>query len=363
MASPTFLRASLEALSWSGLAAAGRPLFQGCGAIMCLHQVFPGGGNRKGFAPNHQLEVDAAFLHECLTGLRKAGYRFISLDKMVDELTWARKMPSPFLVFTLDDGYRDNLVHAAPVFRRHNCPYAIFVAPRIADGTCELWWKLLEQMISQTTKFSAVIGGSELNLNTSTVTQKRDAYREVFGRLKATDEYEQRRWIRAVCAQYGIDVGGVCRDLAMAWDEIRSIAEDPLCTIGAHTLNHYAVARLPAIDCRRELVASRKRIAEELRREIRYFAYPYGDVEEAGPRDFAFARDAGFRAALTTRKGMIYPEHVEHLHALPRVMLSGRYQSLRLVKALVSGTPLALLNQFRKINVAEARHPVSTSSG
>jgi len=68
------------------------------------------------------------------------------------------------------------------------------------------------------------------------------------------------------------------------------------------------------------------------------------------PRDFQFARDAGFKTAVTTRKGMLFPDHREHLTALPRVSLNGDYQSLTYTALYLSGAPFALLYRFQKVN-------------
>ena len=138
----------------------------------------------------------------------------------------------------------------------------------------------------------------------------------------------------------------------MDWDEIRAISRDPLCTIGAHTINHFAVKALDEAEALDEMVRSADRIAAETGQRPRHFAYPYGDETSAGPRDFALARKAGFATAVTTRKGMIFPAHRDHLTALPRFSLAGDYQNLRYVRTLLSGVPFALFNGLKTVNVA-----------
>jgi peptidoglycan/xylan/chitin deacetylase (PgdA/CDA1 family) len=165
-------------------------------------------------------------------------------------------------------------------------------------------------------------------------------------------EYEQRQWIRALCAGQGINLEAQCRAQAMNWDELREIAADPLCTIGAHTIHHYALAKLSAEEAREEAIASRKRIAAELGREPCFFAYPYGDETSAGPRDFDLIREAGFEAAVTTRRGLIFSQHRHHLTALPRVTLNGNFQKLRYVDVLLSGSAFALCNRFKLVKAA-----------
>ena len=51
----------------------------------------------------------------------------------------------------------------------------------------------------------------------------------------------------------GVDPGEPGRKTLMSWDEIRSIAAHPLVSIGAHTVNHYNLKRLPEERAKREM--------------------------------------------------------------------------------------------------------------
>jgi peptidoglycan/xylan/chitin deacetylase (PgdA/CDA1 family) len=346
------MRAALSVLHYSGLSALGRPYLGGVGAIFMLHHVFPGGGRPKGFAPNYGLEMEPAFLEQVIALVRSRGMDLVSIEEAVDRIENPARSTRRFAVFTLDDGYRDNLVHALPVFRKHDCPFTIFVAPAITDGRCELWWRVLEAIIAGNSRLELEIAGKHISLDTSSEAAKWQAWKTIYRPVRNMDQIEQRRWIRKVATAHGIDIDRQCRDAAMTWDEIRTIAREPLCTIGAHTVHHFAVARLSEDLAREELVKSADRIETELGHRPRYFAYPYGDAASAGARDFRMAKDAGYRAAVTTRKGMIFAEHAGHLTALPRASLSGKIQESAFVSALIDGLPFALLNRFRKLNVS-----------
>ena len=52
---------------------------------------------------------------------------------------------------------------------------------------------------------------------------------------------------------------------------------------------------------------SADRIERELGVRPIHFSYPYGDPGSAGRRDFALARQVGFKTAVTTGKGMLFP--------------------------------------------------------
>lgn len=99
----------------------------------------------------------------------------------------------------------------------------------------------------------------------------------------------------------------------------------------------------------REIVASRDRIAVELDEVPHTFAYPYGDETSAGPEEFEMERQAGFKVAVTTRKGMLFPEHRDHLTALPRFSLNGDYQQCDLTDVLLTGAPFAMYNRLQRV--------------
>jgi peptidoglycan/xylan/chitin deacetylase (PgdA/CDA1 family) len=349
MPSAAVFKTSLDILYYSGTSTALRRVFGGTGAIIMLHHVLPGGGLHTGFAPNKGLEVTPEFLDQVITMLVARGFDLVNLDEAAARIRYGGR---PFAAFTLDDGYRDNLVHARPVFQRHRCPYAIYVAPAITDGTCELWWRGLEAVIAQNQEVMAVIGGETLVLPSAGVSEKNQAWAKLYWPVRNLEQHEQRRWISVFCKANRVDLGQICREAAMTWDEVRSIAADPLCTIGAHTIHHYNVKALGAHEAFDEMVKSAGRIEQELGKRPVHFAYPYGDETSAGPRDFDLARKAGFTTAVTTRKGMIFPAHKDYLTALPRFSLAGEYQNLRYVRTLLSGVPFALFNGLKTLNVS-----------
>ena len=352
MAKTTILKTSLEVLYYSGASQALRPIFGGLGAIFVLHHVRPGGGHQMGFAPNSGLEVTPEFLDSVISFVKLRGYDFVSLDEAVQRIRGSNPEKKPFVVFTLDDAYRDNLVHARPVFRKHHCPFTIFACSAVQDGTCELWWRGLEAVIAGNTKVRAEIGSLKARFDTVSDMQKKAAWLQLYWPVRQLEQKQQRIWIKEFCDTNRVNLRAICRAEAMTWDELREISSDPLCTIGAHTINHYAVAQLSEADATYELVESGRRIAAELGKVPKYFAYPYGDAASASSRDFKLAADAGYEAAVTTRKGLIFSGHKDHLTALPRLSLSGGFQKLRYVDVLLSGSAFALWNGFRQLNVA-----------
>jgi peptidoglycan/xylan/chitin deacetylase (PgdA/CDA1 family) len=83
-----------------------------------------------------------------------------------------------------------------------------------------------------------------------------------------------------------------------------------------------------------------------------HLAYPVGDPTSAGPREFAMAADLGFATAVTTRKGMLFPAHAQHLHALPRLSVNGEWQDIDMMDMLLTGVPFLAWNRGRRVVTA-----------
>ncbi|MGE0611186.1 MAG: polysaccharide deacetylase family protein [Hyphomicrobiales bacterium] len=346
---PNIVKAGLRALYYSGACRLLEPFAAGKGLIFTLHRVRP--AMPADFAPNRILEVTPEFLDAVIAQVRAEGLDVVSLDEA------HRRLTSPagegrFVCFTLDDGYRDNLQHAWPVFRKHKAPFTIFIPTDFPEGKGELWWVALEQAVSRNDVIELRLGKEMIRCPSATVSEKNDAFERLYWRLRGAGEDAQRKAIRDLAGRAGIDLRAVCLDAIMTWDEIARLAKHPLVTIGAHGIAHYAFGRLSAARMRIEMEEGMRRLEKKTGLRPRHLAYPYGDAQSAGAREFDMARKLGFLTAVTTRKGVLYDSHAEHLTALPRVSLNGDYQALDITRAYLSGVPFALWNGFRQVNAA-----------
>ena len=346
----TIIRGGLESLYFTGAHWALRPLVGGVGVILTLHHVRP--ARRDRFQPNRILEVTPRFLRRVVKMLARSRIDVISLDEMYRRLT-ERDFGRRFVCLTFDDGYRDNLEFAYPILREAGFPFAVYVPTSFPDRLGDLWWLALEAVIAKRERVGLVIDGENRSFDCGTVTEKWALYNELYWWLRRRESEEELRLIvRDLALCYQVDIAAFCKDLCMSWQEIAQLARDPLVTIGAHTVNHLALAKLPEKTVRSEMDLSRTVIESALGTRPAHLSYPYGDAGSAGPREFAIAAQLGFKTGVTTRPGMLFRAHAKRLTALPRISLNGEYQQLRYVRVLLSGTATAMWNGFRKSEAA-----------
>jgi peptidoglycan/xylan/chitin deacetylase (PgdA/CDA1 family) len=346
----TIIRGGLESLYFTGAHIVLRPFVSGVGAILTLHHVRPPRPGR--FQPNHLLEVTPRFLTRVVKSLRRSGLDFVSLDEMYRRMTegdFSRR----FVCLTFDDGYRDTLQWAYPILKEAGVPFAVYVPTSFPDRLGELWWLVLEAVIARNDRIGLVIDGRDCKFDCGTVAEKRSLYDQLYWWLRGRPtEAEMRGVVRNLAAFYQVDIAAFCEELCMSWPELAQLASDPLVTIGAHTVNHPMLAKLSNDTVRSEMDLSRSVIEAALAVRPEHLSYPIGDRSSAGAREFEIAAELGFKTAVTTRPGVLFPEHAQHLTALPRISLNGEYQRLRYVSVLLSGSATAMWSGFRRLDAA-----------
>lgn len=330
----------LEASAMLSSLGLGRSL-SGRGVIFTLHHVRP--HLARNCEPNRHLEITPQFLDEAIGAVLEEGYLPIALSQLPDWLKHGDPA-KPVAIFTLDDGYRDNAVHAAPVFARHDVPYTIFVTRGLTERTHTLWWETLEALVNATTEIDYDFGqGMEL-VEAATPSQKMAAYERIGASIIGANEAEAIVQLNECARAYGVNADAIVRDLVMDRKELQALATQSLAHLGAHTISHRALSFLSRNAAIEEMTASAIYVTGITGRRNRIFSYPYGFPEAVSKRDRDLVLECGFDLAVTTAPGTLTDRALAHMGGLPRVSLNGLYQKARYVRALASGIPFKLLN-------------------
>ena len=344
------IRAGLETLYFSGMHHLARQFLSGAGAILTFHRVRP--ALAVPFQPNRSLEITPAFLEQVVTSLRAADVDLVSMDEVHRRLV-SGGSGRRFVALTFDDGYRDNLEYAWPILKRHQVPFTLYVPSAFPEGKGELWWIVLEEAIARNVEIEVTLDGVDHVFDCVTPEAKAQAFSTIYAWLRARETWaELRDTVREIAFGYGVDMEKHCRGVCLGWNELAMLAADPLTTIGAHTVTHPMLSKQDVADARFEMAEGARVLAEKFGQAPTHFAYPVGTPDAAASRECALAAELGFKTGVTTRAGVLFPDHARHLTALPRISVNGEFQRLRYLDVLLSGAPTALMNRFRRVVAA-----------
>ena len=329
---------TLEALYLTGAARLGPDRLRGRGAVLTLHHVRPFETDR--FHASAHLEITPGFLDALIVHLKRIGYEPIALADVPARLAAPEGGPR-FVAFTLDDGYRDNLVHALPVFERHAVPFTVFATSGFVGRERTVWWLTLERLVATRDEIAWDTGDTHLRFTCSSHRAKAMTFRRIVDWMNTVDEDWAVATLDRTAAGHGIAATDVTAEAVMDGDELRRLARSPLATIGAHTWSHVNLRRVSRDRLVDEIERGADEIGALLGARPTLFAYPYGSRDSAGAREFTAA--GGFDLAVTTRPGTLKPRDLSRLAALPRISVNGIYQHPAWVEVLLSGLAFELL--------------------
>lgn len=340
-------KAGLTALYYTGLAKLASGATRGRGLIFTIHQV--GETNPNPFSPNAILKITPKFLDETIQLVKALQFDILSLDDLPARLS-DQQNQKPFVIFTLDDGYRDNRDAALPIFEKHNVPHIIYIVSDYSTHEGELWWLDLEEII----KHNRVIKDPFIPGKTRKATtpgQKHSTFEQLYWQLRQLAPLKQREMMRQLAAGHDYDLTHLTRELIMSWQELKELQTHPLVTLGAHTKSHFSIAQMDRESATTEIVRGMEAHTAALGSTPKHFAFPYGDRTSAGEREFVMLKELGLQTAVTTRKGMLFDQHLAHLTALPRVSLNGKYQNPLYVKTFLTGLPFFIANGMKHLTL------------
>lgn len=322
----------------------------GVGGILMLHRVAPKPVSPLGV--NDHLSVTPEFLEKTILALKHDGYEFIAMDQVPDALRAAQEAgrAKRFIAVTFDDGYLDTYQYAFPIMRKHNIPYTVYIAPGLINGDVHLWWEITEQVVAKRDDIVLPSAQGRAHFACRTREEKRNTLHAIQRYMvKTLPEDQHTIFTRDLAQLANIDCAAHNKRELMSWNQIREIAKDPLCTIGAHTYSHFHLKKLNEEAVYKEF--DRCRTAIELETGIRpkHLAYPYGYADAVGSREVALAAVAGFTTAVTTRHGVLVPENATIPTALPRISLNGRHQNVADVRTMLAGLTSLLTNGRKRV--------------
>jgi peptidoglycan/xylan/chitin deacetylase (PgdA/CDA1 family) len=324
----------------------GVPLLRarGAGVVLWFERVRPRQSAR--FQPLKSREITPGFLDRTIRALRRWKYDIVSMDEVCQRAV-TLAAPRRFVCLTFDGSYKDLITSAYPVLSKHAVPFAVYVPTAFPDGLGEAWWLVLEAVIARENRISLVMDRKEQRFDIATTLEKYQLYEFLEGWMRSLTPSDLSSAIRDLCTRYSVDLAALARDAWMDWDDLTRLAADPLVTIGSATVNYSILSNLKDADALREMTMGRAVAQAALRRDVRHFAYPFGDRNAFRRQHVMMAAEAGFASAASAISGVVEAEGRTSLHALPRIAWDGRQRSLRAMRVILSGATFPPVERIR----------------
>lgn len=243
--------------------------------------------------------VDRVVFERQMWGISRF-FRVLPLAEAVDRLHDGT-LPHRALCVTFDDGYRDNVDIALPILRRHGVHATFFIATGFLDGGCMWNDRVIEAVRS--------LSGDNLDLTEfagrrfdlpADLRARGSVLQAILRAIKHLPFAQREAAVALIERQAGCMVTG----LMMRESDIRTLMQGGGGDVGAHTVNHPILSRLPVAEARREIATSKQTLESVTGHAVRLFAYPNGNPGlDYGEEHVAMVREIGFDAAVSTAWG------------------------------------------------------------
>ncbi|WP_334013452.1 polysaccharide deacetylase family protein [Alteromonas sp. S167] len=286
--------------------------------IFMLHRVKSSASPKAGHDP--------LFLRKCLAYIRKKNYNPISLEDLANLIIEQENIPPRTVVFTIDDGFKDNIVDAGDIFSEFEIPLTCFVISGFVDGSLWPWDDQLE-FVFGTSKFVpksiSLPNGDKFSL------YKKDGSRvsvsEFRNHLKTIPQSNLYFWMKEKlypAFEMNVPSHPPKAFLPANKEEIKRFIRQGH-QIAPHTQTHRILSQLKDTEIREELRNSLLYLEQTFSSVSKVFAYPTGREADYNLRTAKICEDLGFKAAVTTTPRPWTQD--SHLFMMPRYSMPSSF--------------------------------------
>jgi peptidoglycan/xylan/chitin deacetylase (PgdA/CDA1 family) len=242
-------------------------------------------------------------------------------------------LPPRAVAITFDDGYRDNLTNAAPLFDEAGAPATVFLTASAIGREAPFWWDELARMIllqCEPIRYDLAVETARVAGDIPAMppgeapdpawraweeprTAREATYRELWQLLQRVQPAERAAAMDDL-RRMAPPVPADPEELPMTVEEVARLAS-PRISIGAHAMTHQPLTTLAHPDRRAEIEDGRAICIKLANQPVDGFAFPHGDHDTD---TVAMVREAGFAWACSTRAANVDRTNYDRFD-LPRV--------------------------------------------
>ena len=240
----------------------------------------------------------------------KRYYNVVSMTDIGRSLREGSQLPPNALAVTVDDGNRDFLLNAYPIFHAHQIPVTVFLISGFLDRKFWLWWDQVSYMVGLSRRPTLELcfrkGEPPVQFILETAEQRQQAGWTITDVMKEMSEPARMEALKSLPRLLEVELpSDPPPHLApMQWSEVRELAKNGV-EVGAHTVTHPILSRIADhAELVEEIERSKRRIEEELGRPVLHFNYPYGRWEDFNDETVKVVEQCRFQTAVTAEHGL-----------------------------------------------------------
>lgn len=319
------LEALYAALHYSGASSIYSRLSNHESAVALAYHSVSSEKDRDWIDPDNDMPID---LFEQQMLFLRENCNVISLDHLYDRIVNHEPIEPRTVLITFDDGYRNNLVNAAPILKKYDLPAIIYLATGYIENGDPQWIDELYSYFRHRKSDRLELAGlGKFDLS------RKEEEKEAYGLLKRhliESAMEERRLLLVQVKQQ-LGSTPLSEKLTLSWEDLDRIVRDlPNFAVGVHTQGHVDLTGLDPADAAAEIENSMLDIERNLGLRPKHFSYPYGRWNDQVRKH---VEETGLYSAITSESAPAITA-VSDIYTLPRINAP---RNMALFKYMVSG--------------------------
>lgn len=254
----------------------------------------------------------------------------ITLNEFIGFITGEKQLTRHSALLTFDDADSDFMEYAYPILSDYNIKATIFVPTGLVETGNSLWHLQVSNIFLNINKESwlkilnnadYLPDGIKQIVKSSSIDDKErlsKTCQNLINNLDKLDisEIEKiiERWEELVASDYNLGIK--CLD----WEQLRALSNEGF-DIESHSATHRKLTQINSDQLPTELLNSKRKIEQELRKTVKSICYPAGFLNNDV---INVATHSGYRIGFTTISELCqYPLQGDELFRIPRLTIYG----------------------------------------
>jgi len=248
--------------------------------IFCFHRVVPSKTFNRLSINQKRFSVTTTYFDSFISLIKELGYEDSSLNEIISDRKENNKRNKFHITF--DDGYKDNLIHAEPILRKHNISATFYITT-----------SMLEKGNKSKLPYLSLADSKKDYLSTADLSDF----------VSRSDKYN----------------------------------------FGGHSHTHQVLSQVKHKELKNEIFLPKKILEDAIGKEIYDFAFPFGGENEFNQKVIDVLKDSGYKTSVTSLP-YFHPKYDERM-AYPRYFITQSCDKISILGRL-SGLSKILRNQL-----------------